>query len=170
MNYQPTTPTDSAQPLVVAGVLAEFDRPETLLAAAAQLRDAGFTRWDAHSPYALHGIDRAMGIRPTRLPSARVGRRSVRRPRRALMQWWMNAVNYPVNVSGKPLFSLPANIPITFELIVLLQRVRGLRRRARLEPPAAVLALGLRRRGLSARYQRRILHLDRRHRSQVRPG
>ncbi len=36
------------------------------------------------------------------------------------MQWWMNAVNYPLNISGKPLFSLPANIPITFELIVLL--------------------------------------------------
>ena len=36
------------------------------------------------------------------------------------MQWWMNAVDYPLNISGKPLFSLPANIPITFELIVLL--------------------------------------------------
>ncbi len=45
------------------------------------------------------------------------------------MQWWTNAVDYPLVISGKPLFSLPANIPITFELIVLLERVRGVRRR-----------------------------------------
>ena len=130
MNYQPTTPTDSAQPLVVAGVLAEFDRPETLLAAAARVRDAGFTRWDAHSPYALHGIDRAMGIRPTRLPWLALAGGVCGGLGALLMQWWMNAVNYPVNVSGKPLFSLPANIPITFESDRAPERVRGLRRRA----------------------------------------
>ncbi len=119
MNDQATTPTDSPQPLV-AGVLAEFDRPEPLLAAAARLRDAGFTRWDVHSPYALHGIDRAMGIRPTRLPWLALGGGICGGLGALLMQWWMNAVDYPLNISGKPLFSLPANIPIAFELIVLL--------------------------------------------------
>ena len=120
MNDQPTRPTASPEPLVVAGALAEFDRPEALVAAAARVRDAGFTCWDAHSPYALHGIDRAMGIRPTRLPwlalAGGIGGGSAA----LLMQWWMNAVDYPLNISGKPLFSLPANIPIAFELIVLL--------------------------------------------------
>ena len=62
------------------------------------------------------------------------------------MQWWMNAVNYPLVISGKPLFSLPANIPITFELIVLFAALGGVRRRAGAESPAAVLASGLRRR------------------------
>jgi mono/diheme cytochrome c family protein len=120
MNYQPIPPPDSASPLVVAGVLAEFDRPETLLAAAARVRDAGFTRWDVHSPYAVHGTDRAMGSRPTRLPWIALAGGICGGLGALLMQWWMNAVNYPVNISGKPLFSLPANIPITFELIVLL--------------------------------------------------
>jgi mono/diheme cytochrome c family protein len=120
MNDQPTKPTDSNEPLAVAGVLAEFDRPETLQTAAARVRDAGFTRWDVHSPYPLHGIDRAMGIRPTRLPWVALAGGICGGLGALLMQWWMNAVNYPVNISGKPLFSLPANIPITFELIVLL--------------------------------------------------
>ena len=68
MTEQITTPNDPERPPLVAGVLAEFDGPETLRAAAARVRDAGFTRWDAHSPFPVHGIDRAMGIRPTRLP------------------------------------------------------------------------------------------------------
>ena len=44
------------------------------------------------------------------------------------MQWWMNAVDYPLLISGKPLFSLPANIPVTFELTILLRALGGLRR------------------------------------------
>ncbi len=50
-----------------------------------------------------------------------------------LMQWWTNAVDYPLNISGKPLFSLPANIPVTFELIVLFSCLYGLPRRAGVE-------------------------------------
>ena len=68
MNDQFTTPNDPQQPPVVAGVLAAFDGPEPLRTAAARVRHAGFARWDAHSPFAVHGIERAMGIRSTRLP------------------------------------------------------------------------------------------------------
>jgi len=120
MNDQPTIQTDAEQPTVVAGVLAEFDGPETLKAAAVRVRDAGWTRWDAHSPFPVHGIDRAMGIRPTRLPWLALAGGITGGAVAILMQWWMNAVDYPLNISGKPLFSLPANIPIAFELIVLL--------------------------------------------------
>jgi hypothetical protein len=50
------------------GVIAEFRSAEDLIAGARKVRDAGFTRWDAHAPFAVHGLDEAMGIRPTVLP------------------------------------------------------------------------------------------------------
>jgi mono/diheme cytochrome c family protein len=106
-------------PPKVAGMLAEFPSPESLVAAAARVRDAGYRRFDAHSPFPVHGIDRAMGIRPTILPWLVLGAGFAGCAAALLMQWWMNAVDYPLLISGKPLFSLPANIPITFELIVL---------------------------------------------------
>ena len=120
MTDQFTTPNDPEQPPAVAGVLAAFDGPESLRAAAARVREAGFARWDAHSPFPVHGMERAMGIRPTPLPWVALGGGILGAAGALLMQWWMNAVNYPIVISGKPLFSLPANIPITFELIVLL--------------------------------------------------
>jgi mono/diheme cytochrome c family protein len=115
-----TTPNDPQQPPVVAGAVAAFDGPEALRAAAARVRDAGFARWDAHSPFAVHGMEGAMGIRATPLPWIALGGGILGAAGALLMQWWMNAINYPIVTSGKPLFSLPANIPITFELLVLL--------------------------------------------------
>ncbi len=118
------------------GVLLEFDNVDALKSAARRVRDAGYTRWDTHSPFPVHGMDEAMGIRMTRLPwlvlacgvlGACVG---------LGMQWWMNSTNpldftflptwgqgYEYRVSGKPNFSLPANIPVTFEVTVLLASV-----------------------------------------------
>ena len=117
MNESDTT-TDEAQ--AVAGLLGEFTGPEALIAAAEGIRDAGYTRWDAHSPFPVHGIDRAVGIRMTPLPWLVLAAGIAGAALALLMQWWTNAVDYPLILSGKPLFSLPANIPVTFELIVLL--------------------------------------------------
>jgi mono/diheme cytochrome c family protein len=99
--------------------LAEFTDPDTLVSAARSVREAGLKRWDSHSPFPVHGIDGAMGIRPTVLPWLVLGAGVTGGIVALLMQWWTNAVNYPLNISGKPLFSLPANIPVTFELIIL---------------------------------------------------
>lgn len=119
MREKEPTPTDCGPPDVVTGVLAEYSGPEALLAAAVEVRKAGFTRWDAHSPFPIHGMERAMGIRPTILPwlvlAAGLGGAAAA----LALQWWTNAFDYPHLVSGKPFWSLPANIPITFELIVL---------------------------------------------------
>jgi hypothetical protein len=102
------------------GLLAEYATPDALVRAAEAVRDAGYTRWDAHTPFPVHGLDTAMGIRPTRLPYLVLGAALTGTTGGLLMQWWMNAVNYPIIISGKPFNSLPADIPVTFELTVLL--------------------------------------------------
>jgi hypothetical protein len=101
------------------GILAEFATPADLHHACERVRDAGFTRWDAHTPFPVHGLEQAMGLRRSPLPwivlvmgltGAAVG---------FLFQWWVHAVAYPLVISGKPFFSWPAFIPITFEVSVL---------------------------------------------------
>jgi mono/diheme cytochrome c family protein len=104
----------------LAGILAEFDGPGALKKAAVQVRDAGFTRWDCYSPFPVHGIDPAMGVRPTILPWIILGMGLTGLGIATALQWWTNAVDYPFLISGKPLFGLPANIPIMFELTILL--------------------------------------------------
>ncbi|MHC4399424.1 MAG: quinol:electron acceptor oxidoreductase subunit ActD [Planctomycetota bacterium] len=107
------------EPQAVVGMLAEFDGPEALVAAARRVREAGYRNWDAHSPFPVHGLDGAMGIRRTVLPLLVFGAGVAGAIVAIHLQWWTNAVDYPFLVSGKPLFSLPANVPIAFELIVL---------------------------------------------------
>jgi hypothetical protein len=104
----------------VWGLLAEFASPQDLVRAAERIRDAGYTKWDAHTPFPVHGLDGAMGIRSTRLPYLVLAAGVVGATSGLLMQWWMNAVDYPIIISGKPFNSLPADIPVTFELTVLL--------------------------------------------------
>jgi mono/diheme cytochrome c family protein len=103
----------------VVGLVARFAGPEALVAAAEHVRDAGYRKWDTHSPYPVHGMDRAMGIRPTILPWLVLGAGIAGGLFALWLQWWANGVDYPIVASGKPRFAWPANIPITFELIVL---------------------------------------------------
>ncbi|MCU0960849.1 MAG: DUF3341 domain-containing protein [Pirellulaceae bacterium] len=103
----------------LCGLLAEFADAPALVEAARTVREAGIRRFDSHSPFPVHGIDGAMGIRPTVLPWLVMGAGVAGAIVALVMQWWTNAVDYPLNISGKPLFSLPANIPVTFELIIL---------------------------------------------------
>lgn len=109
-----------AAPPALYGVLAEFKSPQALVAAARRVRDAGYRRWDAHSPFPVHGIDAALGVRRTRLPYLVLVGGLVGLTSALILQWWTNAIDYPLNISGKPLFSLPANIPVLFELTILL--------------------------------------------------
>lgn len=115
---EPSTPqADSPR---VAGILAEFDGPESLKSGAAGARGAGYTRLEAYSPLPVHGIDAALGRRRTVLPWLVLAGGIGGGLGAIGLQWWTNAVDYPYVISGKPLFSLPANIPIAFELIILL--------------------------------------------------
>jgi hypothetical protein len=105
------------------GYLVEFDDARVLLQAAEQVRDAGYKKWDVHTPCPVHGLDEAMGIRPTILPWFVLGAGLTGFTVALAMQWWMNAIDYPLIISGKPMFSLPANIPVMFELTILFSAV-----------------------------------------------
>ncbi len=101
------------------GYLAQFDDEEALLAAAKKVRDAGYTRWDCYTPFPVHGMDAAMGIKRTVLPLLVFGAGFTGVIGALYMQYWMNTIDYPYIISGKPFFSWPANIPVVFEVMVL---------------------------------------------------
>jgi mono/diheme cytochrome c family protein len=101
------------------GLFAEYDSPWPMVEAAKKVRDAGFERWDTYSPFPIHGIEKAMGIRMTVLPWIVLGGALVGLAFATTIQWYTNAYDYPWLVSGKPFWSVPANVPIMFELTVL---------------------------------------------------
>ena len=101
------------------GLLAEYPNVDQILKAARAVRRAGFSRWDVHSPFPIHGIDYAMGVKPTILPWLVLGGGLFGLTGGLVLQWWCNAYDCPFLISGKPLWSLPANIPVIFELTVL---------------------------------------------------
>ena len=112
-------PTASGGPRLW-GLVVAFEGVDSLLAACERVRDAGFKKWDAYTPFPVHGLNDAMGIRHTKLPLVILACGISGAGLGLLMQWWMNAVDYKLIVSGKPFFSLPANIPVVFEMTVLL--------------------------------------------------
>jgi hypothetical protein len=112
------------------GVLAEFTTPAQIMHAAERVRQAGYKWFDCHVPFPVHGLDRVMGVRPTILPVL-VFFGGLTGTLAALgLQIFTNATDislpamflagYPFMISGKPYVSLPAFIPVTFELTVLL--------------------------------------------------
>ena len=99
--------------------LAEYDSAAAVVHAAEKVRDAGYKDWDTHTPFPIHGMDAAMGLSDSKLgwivlPIGLSGTAAA-----FLMMWWMNGVDYPLIVGGKPGFSLPSMVPIMFELTVL---------------------------------------------------
>ena len=103
----------------LVGLMAEYADVDTVVAAAGKVRKAGFSRWDVHTPFPIHGIDPVMGIRPTGLPWLVLLGGLFGLFGGMWLQWYTNAHDYPVLISGKPFWSLPANIPVIFECTVL---------------------------------------------------
>ncbi len=100
-------------------VLAEYHDEQALYAAARALREAGHTTLDLYSPYPLHGSDEALGLRRSPVPLIALVGGVIGIASALLMQWWMNAVDFPINVGNRTLIPYPAMVPITFELGVL---------------------------------------------------
>ncbi len=111
---------DSATTDELAGIVAEYENVDDLLSASKLVRDEGYRKWDTFTPFPVHGIERSMGIRRTILPFIVFGGGLTGVLGGILMQWWMNASDYALLISGKPLWSLPANIPVAFECTILL--------------------------------------------------
>ncbi len=100
-------------------VVSVFSRAEDLLGAVKAARGSGLTIVDAYAPHAVHGLDRAMGLRPSRLPWICFGAAAIGAILKLAFEFWTTMVDWPVNVGGKPWNSLPAFVPVTFEVMVL---------------------------------------------------
>ena len=100
-------------------VLAEFDSPLALLKCAEKLRDAGHKNFDCHSPFPIHGMDQAMGMKRSPLGwivgFVAFGAFTAG----AVLEWWTSSVDYPLIISGKPFFSYQAYGPVAFAIMVL---------------------------------------------------
>lgn len=101
-------------------LLAEYDSAGAVVAAAEKVRDAGYTVWDTHTPFPVHGMDKAMGMGDSKLGLLVFPIGAAGTTLGWLMMWWMNGIDYPIIIGGKPPYSLPSMIPIMFELTVLL--------------------------------------------------
>ncbi len=103
----------------VYGVLAEFAHPGELLQAAKAVHEAGYSHFDTHSPFPIHGMDKAMGLGNSIIGWITFGGGITGLSVATWMQWWMGEVSYPINISGKPFFAVEPSIPVMFELTIL---------------------------------------------------
>jgi hypothetical protein len=101
------------------GVIAEFITPADAMHAAEKIRDAGFTRWDVFTPFPVHGMDKAMGLKNSKVGWFAFLGGTTGYACGMLMIWFMNALNYPIVVGGKPMFSPFAAFPPSYELTIL---------------------------------------------------
>jgi len=101
------------------GWMAEYVDEHSLLVASRKVRDSGYTKTDAYTPFPVHGIDEALGIKPTILPFIVLCAGLTGLATAMFMQYWTNAIDYKYIISGKPFASWPAFIPVMFELTIL---------------------------------------------------
>lgn len=113
------------------GLMAEFETPEAIYNAAVRVREAGYKWWDCHTPFPIHGLDKAMGVKATILPVLVFFGGLTGTLLATALQIFTNSTGFdfwalvPVRgyefvVSGKPLISGPAFVPVAFELTILL--------------------------------------------------
>jgi hypothetical protein len=107
------------------GLLAQFKTPEELLKASEETRSKGFTIFDAFTPFPIEGLDVTLGFPKNRVGLTALIGGLIGGATGFGMQWYANSIAYPINVAGKPYFSWPAFIPVTFELTVLFAAVSG---------------------------------------------
>jgi ActD protein len=103
----------------IYGLMAEFDSPGTIIAAANKTYAAGYKKIDAYSPFPIEELSEAIGfhrngVAPVVLTGGILGCLTG-----YIMQWWIATVSYPINVGGRPYHSWPSFIVVTFELTIL---------------------------------------------------
>src|SRR3982750_388925 len=101
------------------GMIAEFRTAADILHAAEKVREAGFRKWDVFTPFPVHGMDRAMGLKNSKVGWFAFLGGVAGYTTGMLMIWWMNAYDYPIVVGGKPMFSPHGAFPPSYELTIL---------------------------------------------------
>jgi hypothetical protein len=104
---------------MIYGLLAEFSKPHDLLHAAQAARRAGYICYDAYAPFPLEGLSDAMALKPTRLPKFVFLAGILGLVSAYVMQLYMAAIDYPLNIGGRPNHSWPSFLPVMFEMTVL---------------------------------------------------
>jgi len=104
----------------IRGVLALYEDPDTLIRAAAMVRAQGFTGADAYTPYPVHGLSEALGVKKSWVPYVTLVMGLTGAVLGLAFQIWTSAYDWPINVGGKPMISLPAFVPVTFECGILI--------------------------------------------------
>lgn len=104
-------------------LLGTFEREEDILAVTRASRNRGLKIVDVYTPYAVHGLDQAGGLKPSRLPWVCFYLGLFGAAFKVWFEFWTTAVSWPINVGGKPWNSLPAFVPVTFEVMVLFAGV-----------------------------------------------
>ena len=102
------------------GIIAEFITAADILHAAEKVRDQGFRKWDVFTPFPIHGMDKAMGLKNSKVGWFSFIGGVTGYTSGMLMIWWMNAVDYPILIGGKPMFSPFGAFPPCYELTILL--------------------------------------------------
>ena len=100
-------------------LVSVFEREEDILAATIAARRHGLTIEDVYTPYPVHGLDRAMALPPTRLPWICFALALFGAGAKLWFEFWTTTQSWPIDVGGKPWNSLPAYVPVTFEVMVL---------------------------------------------------
>ena len=107
-------------------MMAEFASGPALLDGIRALTACGVSRFDAFTPYEVHGLQELLGVRRSRLTWIALFIGLAFGGGAYLLQWWINVVDYPLNIGGRPYHSAPAFIPITFEMTVLFAAAAAL--------------------------------------------
>lgn len=116
----PQTSPEKSNEQKLAGVLGFFDDAHSLIEGTRKVRDAKYRYFDAFTPYPVHGLDAAQGLKRSPIPYVTLAAGLTGFMIALGFQYWTSAVDWPLNVGGKPFFSWPAFVPIVFELTVLL--------------------------------------------------
>jgi hypothetical protein len=104
----------------IYGLMADFDEPDQVLAAAQRAYEEGYRKMDAYTPFPIEGLAEAIGFRQNRVALIVLIGGIIGCLGGFFLQYYVAAMNYPLNIGGRPLNSWPAFIPITFELTVLI--------------------------------------------------
>ncbi len=107
----------------VIAVLGDFKNADAITSAAKSIHESGYTKFDIYTPYPIHGLDKAMGIKKTILPRFSLAAGLTGLASAFALQYWTGAIEYKLNIGGKPLFAPQFGLPVFFELTVLFTAI-----------------------------------------------